>query len=125
MGITQFNPLLQILFPDAVKILEERDTSPITSEYDHVLLDLNGLLYKLRTRDQTDEMLILATLKYLERLLQQFHPRTSVVLALDGPCASIFVSETLSFEFQPLTAFSQLHLPSSSLLATAEPMYGH
>lgn len=90
MGITQFNPLLQILFPDAVKILEDKDLGPATAEYDHVLLDLNGLLYKLRAREQSDEALILATLKYLDKLLQQFQPKTTVVLALDGPCTSIF-----------------------------------
>lgn len=105
MGITQFNPLLQILFPDAVKILKEKGTGASAQTYDHILLDLNGLLYKLRAREQSDEALILATLKYLDQLLQQFRPKTTLVLALDGPCTH-FSGSNSTLPLPPLSNLS-------------------
>ena len=105
MGITQLNPIFSILFPDAIKCIEEKAATTLTSSYDHILFDLNGLFYKLRAHDQTDEALILLALQYLDNLLNQFKPTNSVVIALDGPCTSHLSSVDFSSFFPLSNAF--------------------
>jgi 5'-3' exonuclease len=90
MGISQFAALLHILFPSSISIF---DWSQNSSVYEHVLLDLNGLLYTLRLANQDDAALILAVLKYIDKLIQVLPPQTTLFLALDG-------SRTRS-QFQP------------------------
>lgn len=108
MGITQLNPLLQILFPDAVSYFDHEKGAP-TASYDHILLDLNCLLYQLRAREQSDEDLILECLQYIDRLLQQVSPTSTLFLALDGPRTLFCCCRQFPSQFMPiLTRFGSL-----------------
>lgn len=89
MGISLFNPLLQIIFPTAIIPFNWSTTS---LEYDYLLLDLNCLLYTLRSAQQDDIDLILEVLKYIDRLLHLVRPKHGLYLALDGTRTQFFIA---------------------------------
>lgn len=82
MGISQLTPIIQILFPQAISVFKA--SSP-PAQYEHVLLDLNCLLYLLRTHDQDNSALILSLLQYIDGVLHTITPKSTLFLALDGP----------------------------------------
>ena len=80
MGINQLAPIIQILFPDAVEVVAARKGA----HYDFFMIDINGLLYSLISRQESDDELILDVIKYIDRIVQDFLPTNTLFLAVDG-----------------------------------------
>lgn len=81
MGINQLAPIVQILFPDAVEVFAGAQRG---AKYDFFMIDINGILYSLASRQQSDAELILGVIKYIERIAQEVLPTNTLFLALDG-----------------------------------------
>lgn len=80
MGINQLAPIIQILFPDAVEVFTVRKGA----HYDFFMIDINGILYSLISRQESDDELILDVIKYIDRIVQDVQPSNTLFLALDG-----------------------------------------
>jgi hypothetical protein len=65
MGIEQFKKQLLQLFPKILVPLSEG----ARYQFDHVFLDLNGILHQLALKAETEEHLIIRIFKRLDRIL--------------------------------------------------------
>ena len=83
MGIQQFYHYASVLFKGAIE--QHNNTKP-ARVYDHVLVDLNYLLYNVaKSSGAGDSIVIRNVLRTLRTLLMLTPPKKSCFLAMDGP----------------------------------------
>lgn len=96
MGIEDYWDVISELFPQAFsrhKVQQRR-------AFDHVLIDLNHVLYQLGSSSVADDELVEMTIDHLDKMLATFPPQKSIFIALDGPGTpehlASFTDQTLS-----------------------------
>ncbi|KAL6053604.1 putative 5'3' exoribonuclease, partial [Balamuthia mandrillaris] len=63
-------------------------TATAAHRFDHIYVDLNGLIHTSGRRARDEEQLVLLLFRQLDHLFKLCVPTTSVFLALDGPASA-------------------------------------
>lgn len=81
-GIKGFRGWFESQFPQAIIDIPKKGSQ---EDFDHVLVDLNQLLHICVRRSRSDEHALVLLMKELDAVVDLATPRSSLVLAMDGP----------------------------------------
>ena len=82
MGVKGLNTWITANFANVMQQLDGRSQ---TQSYDHVLVDLNGVVHAACRRRKKEQDVIRAVFQELDLVVRLFSPRATLLLALDGP----------------------------------------
>ena len=82
MGVKGLNTWITANFANVMQQLDGRSQ---TQSYDHVLVDLNGVVHAACRRRKKEQDVIRAVFQEVDLVVRLFSPRATLLLALDGP----------------------------------------